>query len=136
MSIFLRKSLAQESFISFLQQHILNKHYQPGFICLELNERQIVNNISQTRLAMEKLQAAGILFALDQTDGSSGFASHGFIRHLPLGMLKIDGELIVKIETSQNALSMVSSIISMADSMGIQVAAEYVKNARILQLLK
>ncbi|MFT7234586.1 MAG: EAL domain-containing protein (putative c-di-GMP-specific phosphodiesterase class I) [Methylophagaceae bacterium] len=76
----------------------------------------------------------GCQFALD--DFGVGFSSFGYIRELPVDIIKIDGIFIKDLDKNTDDQLFVKALIDVAKGMGKKTTAEYVENAEILALLK
>lgn len=126
------QTLTNEYFLNLVKDNMSHYNFPVGTICLEITEQSVIRNISQTRKNMQSLHELGVMFAID--DFGSGFASYGFIRHLPISMIKIDGELIMNMPDDEKMLNMVNSIVTMSKSAQVTVAAEYVTDQEKLDI--
>lgn len=103
-------------------------------ICLEITERQMVENFLSCKQQFFQLQDKGYRLALD--DFGSGFSSFTHLTELPFNLLKIDRKLVqdINLNTRNNAL--VVGIIEMAHRLNMQVVAEGVETEEELNVLK
>jgi EAL domain-containing protein (putative c-di-GMP-specific phosphodiesterase class I) len=72
-------------------------------------------------------------------DFGTGYSSLSYLAKLPGNTLKIDRSFVQDMDTSQETLTIVTTIISLAHSLGLKVVAEGVETAaqkKALQLLK
>ena len=77
---------------------------------------------------IQKLKAVrdlGIDVAID--DFGTGYSSLGYLAKLPVQSLKIDRSFIMTMEKDPNAMTLVSTIISLAHSLKLKVIAEGVE---------
>lgn len=102
-------------------------------LCLEIDESVVLSDFETASAIIRKLKLLGCSIALD--DFGAGVTSLSILRELLVDYLKIDGQFISDITTSQNDENMVRSIHSFAQSMGLQTIAEKVENAAAIQLL-
>ena len=87
-----------------------------------------------------KLKALGELgldIAID--DSGTGYSSLGYLARLPVQTLKIDRSFVITMLNDQNVMTLVSTIISLAQSLRLNVVAEGVdseEQAKMLHLLR
>ncbi len=84
--------------------------------------------------ALDRLHDAGVQIALD--DFGTGYASLTHLNKFPVSWLKIDRSFICDITKSPDAAAIVSAVIGLSQSLGIQVVAEGVETADQWNLLK
>jgi diguanylate cyclase (GGDEF)-like protein len=107
--------------------------FDPGFLDLEITESLLMQNVETTLAAMHKLGTHGIQFSID--DFGTGYSSLAYLKRLPIGNLKIDRSFVRDVPGDANDAAMVTAIISMAHSLGIQVIAEGVETKVQLEFL-
>ncbi len=127
------KSLGDERFQSFCRRLFAELAVPFHKLRFEITETAAVANPARTLEFINELRKLGIRFALD--DFGSGLASFGYLRNLPIDLLKIDGSFVRRIDHDQIDHSMVQSIHSLASSMKIKTVAEFVENDEILRRL-
>lgn len=119
---------ASFDFTSDLPERLPNSLKQagvdPGRLDFELTEATCVTNIERARIFMEKMNQIGCKVALD--DFGSGFGGFYYLKMLPIDILKIGGELIRSVTTSEEDRLIVKAISEMATGLGLEVVAEYV----------
>ena len=91
-------------------------------VCLELTERQFVENVAICKHHFALLQERGIQIALD--DFGAGFSSIKHLLDLPFDILKLDRTLVNRIDQNARNAALVSGIIKMAHGLDMQVVAE------------
>ncbi|MCR9141576.1 MAG: EAL domain-containing protein [bacterium] len=128
------KSLGDERFQSYCRRFFAEVSVPFRKLRFEITETAAVANPGQTLKFINELRRLGIRFALD--DFGSGLASFGYLRNLPIDLLKIDGSFVRRIHQDRIDHSMVQSIHSLASSMKIKTVAEFVENEEILTMLK
>lgn len=101
---------------------------------LEITESTVMESKELVLEIFKELNKMKIHFMMD--DFGTGFSSINNLKQLPFSTLKIDRSLILDIDTSQDASSIVRSIIDMAHSLKIKVIAEGVETQRQLELLR
>jgi len=128
------QSLSDPSFYSFVLEQLKQAHIPVDKICFELTETAAVANLVNAIDFMTKLRSLGCNFALD--DFGSGMSSFGYLKSLPVDILKIDGLFVRDIVDDPVDLALVRSINEIAHLLGKKTVAEYVENEAILETLK
>ncbi len=127
------KQFHQPDFITQINTAIQRHDINPSLLKLELTESLLLNDIEDTIANMKALAKIGIQFSLD--DFGTGYSSLQYLKKLPLYQLKIDKSFIDNIVTDSDDQSIVSTIIVMAHSLGLNVIAEGVETSEQQQLL-
>ncbi|MBI5936743.1 MAG: EAL domain-containing protein [Betaproteobacteria bacterium] len=126
-------SLGDERFLEYVEAQFLEHAPPPGSICFEITETAAITNLPHTLKFIETFKAHGCRFALD--DFGSGVSSFGYLKSLPVDILKIDGALIRGIAGNRIDYAMVQAVQHVAKEMGVQTVAEYVEDQATLDAL-
>ena len=81
-----------------------------------------------------ELRKAGLKIAID--DFGTGYSSLSYLQKFPVDIVKVDKSFICDIEGNGDARSLVRAIISMAQSLRLNVVAEGVETAGQLAILR
>jgi diguanylate cyclase (GGDEF)-like protein len=125
--------LRRASFLDTVRQ-VLAEGTDPPGIDLEITESVIMEDIAGNIGRLSAMRELGMHIAID--DFGTGYSSLGYLAKLPVHSLKIDRSFIVTMEKDANALTLVSTIISLAHSLGLKVIAEGVETEGQAHLLK
>jgi diguanylate cyclase (GGDEF)-like protein len=128
--------LRQRNFVEVVEQAIMGG-LAPTAIDLEITESLIMEDIQGNIEKLKAVRALGVNIAID--DFGTGYSSLGYLAKLPVQALKIDRSFINAMNQDPNAMTLVSTIISLAHSLRLKVIAEGVETedqAKILRLLK
>ncbi|XHY20741.1 hypothetical protein ViNHUV68_14480 [Vibrio sp. NH-UV-68] len=107
-------------------QELMEKYSIPaGRLKLELTETMLIDDIEQAIQCMNEVQALGVEFALD--DFGTGYSSLSYLKKLPISQLKIDKSFICELESTPNARSIIETIISLSNILGLRTVAEGVE---------
>ncbi|WP_391090396.1 EAL domain-containing protein [Vibrio sp. NH-UV-68] len=107
-------------------QKLIEKYSIPaGKLKLELTETMLIDDIEQAIQCMNEVQALGVEFALD--DFGTGYSSLSYLKKLPISQLKIDKSFICELESTPNARSIIETIISLSNILGLRSVAEGVE---------
>jgi EAL domain-containing protein (putative c-di-GMP-specific phosphodiesterase class I) len=128
--------LRQRDFVAIVEQAILDG-LAPTAIDLELTESLVMADVRDNIEKLKAVRALGVEIAID--DFGTGYSSLGYLAQLPVQSLKIDRSFIVRMQEEANAMTLVSTMISLARSLGLKVVAEGVETedqAKFLRLLR
>lgn len=123
----------QPDFVDQLSEIIRRTGIAPGLLELELTESLLLENIDEAIQTMGRLRKLGVRFSLD--DFGTGYSSLQYLKRLPLNELKIDQSFVRDIAYNSSDRAIVSTIIAMAHSFGLEVIAEGVETEEQRQLL-
>ena len=105
----------------------------PHKLKLELTESMLMDNVEDLIAKMIALKAEGIGFALD--DFGTNYSSLTYLKRLPLDQLKIDQSIVRNILTDAGDAIIARTIVTLAQSMGLEVIAEGVENGEQQEFL-
>ena len=105
----------------------------PGAIGLEVTESTAMHDLDATAAVLTRLRLKGFPVALD--DFGTGHSSLTALRRMPFSAIKIDKSFVGEVETSNNSLTIVRSVIQLARDMGLASVAEGVTSANAARLL-
>ena len=112
----------------------LDKYGVPGpNVCFEITETAAINNFGAAQRFIQELKARGCRFALD--DFGSGVSSFGYLKHLPVDYIKIDGMFVRMLKNSDTDRVIVRSINEVAHSLGLLSIAEFVEDKETLDIV-
>ncbi|HSH57587.1 MAG TPA: EAL domain-containing protein [Halomonas sp.] len=92
---------------------------------LEVTESLFMEERDDARAKMLRLSERGVRFSLD--DFGTGYSSLSYLKRLPLAQLKIDQSFVSDLLEEQASAAIVTSIISLARSLELEVIAEGVE---------
>lgn len=105
----------------------------PTQINLEVTETAAVNSSKIMLKNMERLQAEGICFSLD--DYGSGYANINYLLKFPFSLIKLDKDLVVQESQNEKGAIALRYSIEMLRAMGFQIVAEGVETKELAKLL-
>jgi diguanylate cyclase (GGDEF)-like protein len=106
----------------------------PSSIVVEVTEHVLMDNIGKARLLFHKLKMLGIKISLD--DFGTGYSSLSYLHQLPFDIIKIDRVFISHINRRKPNNPIINTIISLAQTLNMQVVAEGIENDLQLSVLK
>ncbi|MGZ8219472.1 putative bifunctional diguanylate cyclase/phosphodiesterase [Methylomagnum sp.] len=126
--------LSQRSFVADMEAAIKACDDRRGYLELEITESAIMHDVADNVRKLHAIREMGVEITVD--DFGTGYSSLSYLTRLPLTRLKIDRSFIVDMTESADSLSIVSSIISLAHTLNLKVAAEGVETPEQLKFLK
>jgi len=127
------RQFRQPDFVQQVQNAMQETGAPPHQLELELTESQLLDNIDSVIAKMSALKALGVRFSLD--DFGTGYSSLSILKKLPLDQLKIDQSFVRDMLTDPQDASIVRTILTLGDSLGLQVIAEGVETAELRDAL-
>ena len=106
----------------------------PQKLELEITETIALDNIDYSIQIIEALKKTGVSFALD--DFGTGYSSMNYLKLLPVNNLKIDKSFLDALMESKSDQAIVSTIITLAKALNIDVIAEGVESGGQEDFLK
>ncbi len=95
----------------------------PSQLVLEITENVLMDDPERATVALAELRSMGIAIAVD--DFGTGYSSLSYLQRFPVDVLKIDRAFIEPLNRSEPAsTALVSTIIGLARTMGLDVVAE------------
>ncbi len=115
---------------------VLLAKYQanPYHLLLEVTETVALIDLETVARSMREIKGQGCQFAID--DFGTGYATYGYLRNLPVDVIKIDGSFIQNLNNNDQDKLFVEAIVYIARGLGKKVVAEYVHNQEILMILE
>lgn len=106
----------------------------PRYLNLEVTETSVMQNSVTAFRTLTRLRDMGIKISID--DFGTGYSSLGYLKTLPIDVLKIDRSFINDLASSTDDLAMVSAILTLAHNLKLDVVAEGVETEEQLALLE
>lgn len=127
------QSAADSGLIEFISEQFKEHGVDPGRLTFEITETAAITHFATAVELAKGIRKLGSLLALD--DFGSGLSSFGYLKNLPVDVLKIDGQFIRDIASNPIDKAMVKAIKDVAESMQLVTVAEYVEESDILEVV-
>lgn len=125
--------LEQNDFFHHLQTVLAETGLPPHFLEIEITENVLMKNIDKLANLLSDLKQIGIKLAMD--DFGSGFSNFRYLSDLPIHTLKLDRVFMNRVLEDREGV-IVSSIIRIGHSLGLEVVAEGVETEGVIDFLK
>ena len=119
--------LYQKDFTATVLEIVARTGVLPTRLKLELTEGVLLKNIEETIAKMRVLREIGIEFSLD--DFGTGYSSLAYLKRLPIDQLKIDQTFVRDVLIDANDATIAKMVITLGQSLGLNVIAEGVEQA-------
>jgi diguanylate cyclase (GGDEF)-like protein/PAS domain S-box-containing protein len=127
-------SIGDEGFLEFVQTQAAIAGVPYTAFCFEVTETVAVADVAKAADFIRRLRTLGCRFSLD--DFGSGMSSFGYLKHLPVDYLKIDGSFVKDMLEDPIDRAMVEAINHIGHVMGKKTIAEFVENVQTLEALR
>ena len=101
---------------------------------LELTESVLMEDAEATSARLEELRRLGVRIAID--DFGTGYSSLGYLRRLPVDVLKIDKSFIDGVALGPHESALARAVVKLARTLGLDAVAEGVSDRRQLAELR
>jgi predicted signal transduction protein with EAL and GGDEF domain len=106
----------------------------PARLRLEITEDVLVEDTAAAAAALVRLKALGVGLAID--DFGTGYASLGYLKRLPVDMLKIDRSFVEGLGREERDSAIVQGVLSLAGNLRLEVTGEGIETAEQLERLR
>jgi PAS domain S-box-containing protein/diguanylate cyclase (GGDEF)-like protein len=119
------RQFSDERLVDCVKLALDSSGLSPDCLIIEITESVLVHDIDRAIATMHALRAIGVGLSID--DFGTGYSSLAYLKRFPLTELKIDQSFVRDIMTDPGDALIVSSVINLARSLGLQVVAEGVE---------
>jgi diguanylate cyclase (GGDEF)-like protein/PAS domain S-box-containing protein len=125
--------LRDKDFVAGVEAILVATGVEAKYLEFELTETALVHDTDSAAAVLRALKGIGVQLALD--DFGTGFSSLTHLKQFPIDMLKIDQSFVRNLAAGGGDASIVGAVISMANSLRMQVVAEGVETLQQLACL-
>jgi diguanylate cyclase (GGDEF)-like protein len=127
-------SIGDERILEFVREQFRRYVMPPRSVCFEITETAAIANFDKAARFFGEMKSLGCLFSLD--DFGAGMSSFGYLKHLPVDFIKIDGSFVKDIAHDPIAVAMVRAINDVGHVMGKKTIGEFVDGEIVLGTLR
>ena len=124
----------QKGFIQELNSILTRTGLHPELLQIEVTESVMMGANDQTKETMNYLRAMGITMAID--DFGTGYSNLSSLPSLAFDALKVDRSFMLNLESQPETESMIRTLITLAQNLGMRVIIEGVETEEQLALIK
>jgi EAL domain-containing protein (putative c-di-GMP-specific phosphodiesterase class I) len=128
------QQLRDRHFVQDVQLALASQEGLKPALELEITESLLMEDIERNIERLKTLRDLGVTIAID--DFGTGYSSLNYLARLPMDTLKIDRSFVAGMSASPESRTIVSTIISLAHSLGLKVVAEGVETDEQLNILR
>jgi len=127
------KQLAQPGWSDEVAQILAESGLAPRQLVLEITESLLMDDTDTTAVRLEELRRLGVRIAID--DFGTGYSSLGYLRRLPVDILKIDKSFIDGVAEGPHESALARAVVKLASTLRLEAVAEGINNRKqLLQL--
>jgi diguanylate cyclase (GGDEF)-like protein len=94
----------------------------PELLTIEVTESTLLTDPGASAVALGVLKELGVRIAID--DFGTGYSSISYLRQLPIDVLKLDREYVIKIDQGPEDAALPKAVIKLAHTLGLDIVAE------------
>ncbi|MBQ1782409.1 MAG: EAL domain-containing protein [Gammaproteobacteria bacterium] len=113
----------------------LQRHQIPGaWLGVEITEAALIRDTRKALDIVHAIRALGVSISLD--DFGTGYASLGYLRVLPVDVVKLDRSFVQGLEHNIIDRKVISHVVALAKDLGAELVAEGVEDENQISLLQ
>ncbi|HWL44401.1 MAG TPA: bifunctional diguanylate cyclase/phosphodiesterase [Ilumatobacter sp.] len=128
------RQIGDPRFASVVREALVATGTQPSRLWLEITETMMIEEPDLAERTLREIRAMGVRIALD--DFGTGYSSLSMLRRFPIERIKIDRAFIHGIADRAYDRSLVRTLVTMAQSMALDLVAEGIETVQQLQSLR
>ena len=126
--------LVDDVFPAEIQSLLDRNALEPGALALEITESTMMSEPERVRDVLARLARMGVTLAID--DFGTGYSSLGYLRELPVHVLKIDRSFVTGMTQGDSGRAIVRATVELAHALGLEVVAEGVETEDVRDELR
>jgi EAL domain-containing protein (putative c-di-GMP-specific phosphodiesterase class I) len=121
-------------FAQRLLKILVEANFPPTRLEVEVTETCLHENIALVHSLITSLKNQGVTISLD--DFGTGYSSLSQLRSLPFDRIKIDRSFVINLLEDKDSQTIIQSIISLGEGLGLPITAEGVESEEVLAELR
>ncbi|MGK5511473.1 bifunctional diguanylate cyclase/phosphodiesterase [Brevibacillus formosus] len=115
------RQIYQKDLVEMIKDILQESNLSPNWLELEITESIFVK-MEEATAVLQQIRDIGIQISID--DFGTGYSSFSYIKSLPVDTIKIDASFIRDIHHNQESQAIVKAIVTIAQSLNMNVIAE------------
>jgi len=128
------RQFQQPDLLKMITEIVKTTRVNSDCLVLEVTESSFMKNSGAAIETLNELKKMGIKIAID--DFGTGYSSLGYLKRLPIDILKIDKSFVCDVTTDADDAALVMAIITLAHNLSLEVIAEGVETEEQLRFLR
>jgi len=128
------RQLVQPGWSDEVAQILAESRLRPRQLVLEITESVLMDDTDVTALRLEELRRLGVRIAID--DFGTGYSSLGYLRRLPVDILKIDKSFIDGVAEGPHESALARAVVKLASTLRLEAVAEGISTRKQLHQLR
>lgn len=124
------RQLSNPTLVDQVASALRNSGADPSRIALEITEDVLMDDTAATMRTLSELEGLGVGLGVD--DFGTGYSSLGYLKRLPVGLVKIDRSFVAGLGRGSEDSAIVAAVVSLADALDMKVVAEGVETSEQL----
>jgi diguanylate cyclase len=120
--------------VDLVERVLTETRTDPAALCLEIDEHVALDDTESASATLASLKELGVQLSMNEF--GTGHSSLGSLKRFPLDMLKIDRSFVMGLASDAEDFAIVTAIINLAHSLGIETVADGVENKDQLEALR
>lgn len=126
--------LHHREFVEMIRAALAAGKVSPDRLTLEITEGSLIADFDGSKRRLSKIRDLGVRVSID--DFGTGYSSLNYFKKIPADELKIDKSFITRMLQDDSDLRLVETILTIARQFGLEVVAEGVERAEVLDRLR
>jgi len=127
------EDLVSNDMFDFIMDKLKNSSVSDK-VTFEILESDAIEDFVKVERFINEVRRYGAKIAID--DFGSGYSNFSYLTKIKADYIKIDGSLVKNMDTDNNSLVVVETIVQFAKRLGIKTIAEYVNSSAIMDMVK